>query len=44
MISKIIANVHLLNLPILILALDENILKEIIIMLLHFLIGYISNH
>lgn len=44
MIAQIVANVHLLDLPVLILALDENVLEEIIIMLLHFLIGHIGDH
>jgi hypothetical protein len=38
-VSKIIANVHFFNFTVLIFAFNENIFKEVIIMLLHFLIS-----
>ena len=42
MISQIVAHVHLLNLAIFILGLDEDILKEVVVMLLHLFIGHIG--
>ena len=42
MIAKVIANVHLLHLPILVLTLDEDVLEKVVVMLLHLLIGNIG--
>ena len=42
MIAEVVANVHLLHLPILVLTLDKDVLKKVVIMLLHLLIGNIS--
>lgn len=44
MISQIVAYIHLLDLPILILTLNKNIFKEVVIMFLHFFIRHIRNH
>ena len=42
MIAKVVANVHLLHLPILVLTLDEDVLEKVVVMLLHLLIGNIG--
>lgn len=44
MIAQIIAHVHFFNFTVAIFALNEDIFKEIVIMLLHFFIGNICNH
>ena len=41
MIAEVIANIHLLHLAILVLALHKHIFKEVVIVLLHFLIGHL---
>ena len=41
-IAKVVANVHLLHLPILVLTLDEDVLEKVVVMLLHLLIGNIG--
>jgi len=42
MISKIVANIHLLNLSVLVLAFDEHVLEEVVVMLLHFFVGNVG--
>ena len=42
MIAEVVANVHLLHLPILVLTLDKDVLKKVVIVLLHLLIGNIG--
>ena len=42
MIAEVVTNVHLLHLPILVLTLDKDVLKKVVIMLLHLLIGNIG--
>ena len=42
MIAEVVTNVHLLHLPILVLTLDEDVLKKVVIVLLHLLIGNIG--
>lgn len=44
MIAKIVAHVHLLDLTVLVLALDEYILEEVIVVLLHLFVRHIRNH
>lgn len=44
MISQIIAHIHFFDFTIFIFAFNKDIFEEIIIMLLHFLIGHIGNH
>lgn len=43
-IPQIVANVHLFDLPIFVLALDKNVLEKIVVMLLHLLIGDVGHH
>lgn len=43
MIAKIVAHVHLLDLTVLVLALDEYILEEVIVVLLHLFVRHIRN-
>ena len=40
MITQVIADIHLLNLSILVLALHEHLLEEVVIVLLHLLVGH----
>ena len=41
-VTKVVANVHLLHLPVLVLTLDEDVLEKVVIVLLHLLIGNIG--
>jgi len=41
MIAEVIANIHLLHFAILVLALHKHIFKEVVVVLLHFLIGHL---
>lgn len=42
-IAQVIAHVHFLYFSVLVFAFDEHILKEIVVMLLHFLVGNIGH-
>ena len=42
MVSQIVADVHLLHLSILVLALHEDVLEEVIIVLLHLFVGHVG--
>ena len=42
MISEVVADVHLLNLTILVLALNKDVFKEVIIVLLHLVVRHIG--
>jgi hypothetical protein len=44
MVSEVVANIHFLNLSIFIFELHENILKEVVVMLLHLFVRNICNH
>lgn len=44
MISEIIANVHFFDFTIFIFTLHKNVFEKIIVMFLHFFVGYIGDH
>lgn len=43
MVSQIIADIHFLNLAVLVLAFHENVLKKVVIVLLHFFIRHVGH-
>jgi hypothetical protein len=43
-IAEVVADVHLLNLAIFVLQLNEYVLEKVVVMLLHLLVGHIGDH
>ena len=41
-IAEVVANVHLLNVAVLVLTLDEAVLEEVVVVFLHLLVGHVS--
>lgn len=44
MVTQIVAHIHFLDLAVFVLALDEHVLEEVVVVLLHFLVGHVSDH
>lgn len=42
-IAEVVAHVHLLDFAVLVLALDEHVLEEVVVVLLHLLVRYVGN-